>query len=321
VTRSAREDADVASAAHVHSLLHCNINSSDLKTAAAFYEGVLGQVIGMRTVEEPVDGVALGVEGQTTTLVWFLYDARGPRSAPAIELMDWISPAAVGAAPADPQHAGLAAVGYAVPSLADLRAAATAAGYAVAGESDAWPLRDDLCPVLRLRDHDGVVVEVHEQAVPSPQFSHLRLNVRDLDASIAWYDRIGFVLQSRHDDVRLDAAATGLPGAAVLSAASLGPAADPTLSLELTQWSDPAVTGAPITPAYHVGLYRIALAVDDVAAARAELAAIWPDVPEPIWVALPGTRLGGVTVLFLNDPDGVVVELVERPRRAMSGRG
>ena len=37
----------------------------------------------------------------------------------------------------------------------------------------------------------------------------------------------------------------------------------------------------------------------------------------PEFVELPGTRLGGVTVLFMRDPDGVVVELVGRSRSHM----
>jgi catechol 2,3-dioxygenase-like lactoylglutathione lyase family enzyme len=100
----------------------------------------------------------------------------------------------------------------------------------------------------------------------------------------------------------------------------LGTAADPSLSFELTSWQRPALVGKPITPAYHLGVYRVALGVDDVAAACRELRSVWAGVPDPIWVELPGTKLGGVTVLFLRDPDGVTVELVQRPRSAMSGR-
>jgi catechol 2,3-dioxygenase-like lactoylglutathione lyase family enzyme len=285
----------MAASAHIHSLLHANLNSAELERAAAFYEQVLGLVIGMRTTPDPVDGAALGVEGQSTTLVWFFYDARGPRSAPAIELMGWIDPVVVGAAPTEPQHAGLAALGYVVPSLAAIRARAVDAGYRVAGDAD-WPVRSGERPLLRLLDNDGVFVELHEGEVDSAQPSH------------------------RYDDAKLSPEAVGLDGGAVVSVASLRPAGDPSLSLELTAWSSPAVTGTPVAPAYHVGLYRIALAVDDVAAARAELAAVLPDVPEPIYVPLPGTKLGGVMVLFLTDPDGVVVELVERPRRAMTAR-
>jgi len=50
-----------------------------------------------------------------------------------------------------------------------------------------------------------------------------------------------------------------------------------------------------------------------IAASYDELSSVWAGLPEPMWVELPGTKLGGVTVLFLRDPDNVVVELVERP--------
>ena len=42
---------------------------------------------------------------------------------------------------------------------------------------------------------------------------------------------------------------------------------DASFSLELTQWEDPKGTGLASSPAYHRGLYRIALGVDDVKAA------------------------------------------------------
>jgi catechol 2,3-dioxygenase-like lactoylglutathione lyase family enzyme len=308
-------------AAHVHSLLHVNLNTGlDVAEAGAFYENVLAQSVAMRTTPEPTDGAPLGVEGQTTTEVWFYYDARGPRSAPAIELLQWFSPAPTGQAPGEPQHCGLAAVGYVVPSTEVTAGLAVDQGAEVAGRSDAWPLRDRLQAVVRLRDLDGVAVEVYQGDVETARFSHLRLNVRDLDASIAWYDRIGLALRARHDDVELDETATGVPGGALVSVGSVGPVADPSLSIELTAWSRPSVTGAPISPANHVGLYRIALGVDDATAAAQALAAEGLEVPEPRWVPLPGTRLGGVHVLFLRDPDGTVVELVQRPRSAMTGR-
>lgn len=310
-----------STAAHVHSLLHVNLNTAlPVAGAGAFYEQALSQTVGMRTTPEPTDGAPLGVVGSTTTEVWFYYDARGPRSAPAVELVQWILPSALGRAPDAPHRAGLAAVGYAVPSVTAARDAAELAGGTAAGGSDAWPLRERLRRVERVRDLDGVPVELYEGDVAVPQFSHLRVNVRDLDASIAWYAQIGLLLRARHDGVRLDPAATGLDGSAVVSVASLGPEADLSLSLELTAWEQPELVGAPIGPANHVGLYRIALGVDDATAAADLLRAGDPTVPEPLWVPLPGTRLGGVHVLFLRDPDGLVVELVERPRRAMAGR-
>jgi catechol 2,3-dioxygenase-like lactoylglutathione lyase family enzyme len=313
----------VADAATVHSLLHCNLNSADLAKASRFYEDVLGQRIGMRTTSEPTDGAALGVAGKTRTMVWFYYDERGPRTAPAIELMDWLSPRAIGTAPREPNRAGLAAIGYRVPSLPKLRAQLSASSYDELTESAAWPIGNSGRPAMRVRDADGVPVELYEADVEAVQFSHIRINVASVEASIEWYGRLGFELRARQHDAILGPQVAGLLEPASVSTASVSPAADPSVSFELTEWRSPTVTGTPISPAYHVGLYRIALGVDDVEAARAELVSLggaWRDLPEPLWVPLPGTKLGGLTVLFLTDPDGVVVELVGRPRRAMTGR-
>jgi catechol 2,3-dioxygenase-like lactoylglutathione lyase family enzyme len=307
-------------AAHIHSLLHINVNSGELEPSRAFYADVLEQTIGMETSATPVDGSALGFDRFTTTKVLFFYDHRGPRAAPAVELMGWIDPLSEGTTPAEPNHIGLAAIGYAVPSLDAMVKKATDAGVRVSATADAYPLKDAPRPVVRLLDVDGCAIEVFEADVPSPQFSYLRLTVADLDKSIEWYGRIGLVLQRRYDDVQVTEAESAVAGGATLSVASLSPAGDPSLSFELTSYSTPAPVGKPISPANHVGLYRIATAVEDVNAARAELADGWDAVPEPVWVPLPGTKLGGVNVLFLTDPDGMVVEQVERPRKAMSGR-
>jgi catechol 2,3-dioxygenase-like lactoylglutathione lyase family enzyme len=82
----------MASAAHVHSLLHVNLNTRDVGASGAFYKRVLGLGVGMRTSDEPTPGIALGVEGITTSVGWFLYDSRGPRSAPGMEVLEWRSP-------------------------------------------------------------------------------------------------------------------------------------------------------------------------------------------------------------------------------------
>jgi catechol 2,3-dioxygenase-like lactoylglutathione lyase family enzyme len=127
------------------------------------------------------------------------------------------------------------------------------------------------------------------------------MRCRDLEATIAWYGGIGWEVRAR------GAGAEGPTASLVLPE-------DPTFSLEFEQFGDlPA--GAP-RPANVQGLYRIAVAVDDVRAAHAALVAgkALGIVPEPVTFAMPDIPTGGFTVLFLTDPDGAVVELVERPR-------
>jgi catechol 2,3-dioxygenase-like lactoylglutathione lyase family enzyme len=285
-------------AAHVHSLMHCNLNTTDVVVAAAFYADLLGLAPGMKTDRVATDGRSLDFPGTVTSEVWFMYDARGPRASPALELAEWVDPATEGQHPVEPHHLGLWSVGYGVPSFAG----------EPGEEIGALPVQGELRQVRRVFDLDGVPVELVESGGESPTFSHLRLNCADLEASTQWYRQLGFVTTGHFAD---DVAATR---------ASLQPAADASFSLELTQWHDPAPVGQAASNANHRGLYRIALGVDDVVAAHAALSAVWDGVPEPIFVPLPGTRLGGVVVMFLHDPDGIVVELVGRPRTSLSAR-
>jgi catechol 2,3-dioxygenase-like lactoylglutathione lyase family enzyme len=294
---------------HVHSLLHTNLNTVDVSAAAAFYADLLQLRPGMKTARTAADGRALGVAGAPVTECWFLYDHRGPRTAPAVEVLEWETPATVGAHPAEPFHTGISALGYAVPSLDRLREQAARHGRPWT-ELAAWPVRGRPAAAARTTDLDGVLIELTERPAEAPVFSHLRINVTDLDASVAWYERLGFAAEVTERSADADDS--------VLSYASMVTEGDPSFSLELTQWEDPKGTGLAASPAYHRGLYRIALGVDDVNAAYQQLTAVAGEpLNAPEFVELPGTRLGGVTVLFLRDPDGVVVELVGRSRSHM----
>ncbi len=311
----------MACAAHAHSLLHVNLNSRDAAASAAFYERALGLTVGMRTSGEPASGTSLGVDGDVTTLACFLYDGRGPRAAPAVEVLEWRDPPYIGVVPADPHHAGLAALGFAVPSLAAAQQTLLAIPGGHAAALGHWPTRGAERALLRTRDADGAAVELCEDtALPSPQLAYVRVNVRHLGASLDWYGHLGLVATHEpiHREVHSGQLDENVPAAVTI--ASIAAAGDLRVSFELTAWQHPAVTGSPIAPAYHVGLYRIALGVDDVHAAWEELREGWPHVAAPVWVELPGTKLGGVHVLFLTDPDGVIVELVQRPQSAMSVR-
>lgn len=296
---------DGPSLVQVHSLLHTNLNTADVAAAAAFYADVLGLRPGMKTARTAADGRALGVDGAPVTECWFLYDHRGPRTAPAVEVLEWETPATIGEHPAEPHHIGISSIGFAVPSLEVVRGRAQALGRPWS-ELANWPVRGHTARAARLTDLDGVLVELTERGGEAPVFSHLRINVTDPGASVGWYERLGFTAKStgRVADT----------GGAALSYTSLVTEDDPSFTLELTQWEDPKGTGLAATPAYHRGLYRIALGVDDVQGAYEALAPGSPGLPAPEFVELPGTRLGGVVVLFLRDPDGVVVELVGRCR-------
>jgi catechol 2,3-dioxygenase-like lactoylglutathione lyase family enzyme len=226
-------------------------------------------------------------------------------------MLEWESPSIVGEHPGEPHHIGVSSLGYGVLSLKVARARAEAHGRPWS-EFATWPVRGRDVKAARMVDLDGVPVEVVESDGTAPVFSHLRVNCTGLDASVAWYERLGFSAEVVARSVPADGA--------VLSYASLVTDGDPSFSLELTQWEEPLGCGQASSLAYHRGLYRIALGVDDVQGAYDILAPGEPGLSAPEFVELPGTRLGGVVVLFLRDPDGVVIELVGRPRTAMTAR-
>src|SRR6202020_1959454 len=147
---------------------------------------------------------------------------RGPRPAPAVEVLEWETPATTGAPPAEPHHIGISALGYAVPSidLVRLKAALYRRPWT---ELAAWPLRGSATVAARTTDLDGVPIELTALAGgEAPVFSHLRINVTDLDASVAWYERLGFTAQAT--------ARSAQAGDAVLSYASMVAARDASFS-------------------------------------------------------------------------------------------
>ncbi|MDT7709801.1 MAG: hypothetical protein QOG20_5408 [Pseudonocardiales bacterium] len=282
---------------HAHAVLHCNANTVSVPHAATVFMALLGLEPRMHSVSTDSDATAMGLGPSTASTTSFLYDGRGPRAAPALELVEWVAPQTEPAAP-DHLPAGFTALGLRVASLRTVRRRCRAAGQAVEECPDGLRVRGAVRPAFVFTGPDGIVVEVVE--VPTSEagvaLSHERMRSTDLDRTAAWYCGIGWEVVARD--------AGGM---------SLALPEDPTFSLEFVL--APAAPGRP-RAANVQGLYRVALAVDDVVAARRSLAAsgAHPHVPEPVVIPMPDVPTGGFTVLFLADPDGSVVELVERPR-------
>jgi catechol 2,3-dioxygenase-like lactoylglutathione lyase family enzyme len=185
------------------------------------------------------------------------------------------------------------------------------------------PHRGGKTNCLRAIGPDGVVTELAESrgGAPEPRLSHLRINCTDLGASIAWYGSIGFAPLAEPARATFPGWALGHDEDVEVDAVSLALPDDPSFTLELLRWHRPAGRAPEPTTANSQGLYRMALAVENVQEALATVDGLAASRSgEPTWIELPGTPLGGLTVLFLRDPDGVVVELVERPLSALAKR-
>jgi catechol 2,3-dioxygenase-like lactoylglutathione lyase family enzyme len=277
--------------------MHCNLNSADAARSQTFYADLFDVTDRMRSISEDTDGRFMGLSEHTASETVFLYDRRGPRSAPALELVQWHDPQLIRRSDLAADAPSFRVIGYRVTSVGSLPDAGDVENVVVRGQTR---------KAVRITDPDGVTVEIVEVAAAesdpdAPMLSHIRLVVSDLERSVAWYSTIGFVVRPDRDDV-----VRSIPGA------SLCLPEDPTFSFELE--CPPNQVALEPKVANTQGLYRVAVAVEDVKAAHAALLNADPATPEPGFVSMPDVPTGGFTVLFLSDPDGLVVELVDRPR-------
>jgi len=89
---------------------------------------------------------------------------------------------------------GISSLGYTVPSLSRAREQAARHGRPWAGLPGNGRCARSRVAAARTTDLDGVLIELVERPAEAPVFSHLRINVTDLDASVAWYEHLGFRL-------------------------------------------------------------------------------------------------------------------------------
>jgi catechol 2,3-dioxygenase-like lactoylglutathione lyase family enzyme len=140
-------------------------------------------------------------------------------------------------------------------------------------------------------------------------FSHVTISCSDLERSIAFYERIGLVVERRIGELDADgvARAFDLPRGH-LTVAHLRPAdAAGTMTIDLVQWLDPPPEGAAYARLNNLGLTRLAFRVDNIddtvrGLRAAGLAFLSDDVQE----------FGrGVRSIAFKDPDGTIIQLIE----------
>jgi catechol 2,3-dioxygenase-like lactoylglutathione lyase family enzyme len=293
--------------------LHTNYNCRDLPALERWYTQVLDLKPVMRTSGTGTAAEAFGIYQPTATETVFLYDHRGGRQATSIELVHWTKPETAGLPYPFPWNHGIQSLGFAVGDIGSVAARAAAAGGRVVGQTERAAL---------VRDPEGVAVELIAGSSERSEAHHVRLVCADIDASVAWYEAIGFRSPGRDDapppgGELWDGGVDHILAREVVMMAT----DDPTFSLILTEWDGPPPAGPSYAMPFHQGLYRLAIAVDDVRAAYQTLRPTGVARQPPYTFALPGTPLSdGLTILFVRDPDGVLVELVERPRSHFARR-
>jgi catechol 2,3-dioxygenase-like lactoylglutathione lyase family enzyme len=295
--------------------LHCCYCCYGVDAATRFFADVFGLEPRMRSSRDPVDGTQMGFPGDVQTDTCFVYDERGPRVSPAIEIQEWLDPPTTGAPYSSPTNVGFHALGIAAPDVDAAIARASEQGARVAGRTGDGPV---VPGAALLEDPTGITIDVVEGPTDGnrSRLAHLRATCSDLDRSVEWYGALGFDAVETAGAAPAAGGPFGLPEDTVASVARLRLPDEP-FELVLVEWHTPRSGGAAYDRGNHAGLYRFAIAVDDTRAAHAALAETGRTAsPPPRVVSLPGTNVPDMWIAFLTDPDGLTIELVERPRAA-----
>jgi catechol 2,3-dioxygenase-like lactoylglutathione lyase family enzyme len=280
--------------------LHVNVNTVDFDRTESFFVDCLGLKLRMRTDPDVLnDGEVLGLSGKVRSETRFYYDSRGPRTACAIEVIEWLDPPTV--RNNGTGSGGLAALGFMVADRSHVVDALRGNGFDIIDDHAAGLITGG--PAALVVGPDGVVVELGDlppDATESVRFAGVRIDCADLQASLRFYKSIGF------DQVSTDTGAchVGLPEDADSTRLCLTPDTRSAMPAEKMPNQQ--------------GLYRCALRVENTPRAIAATADSIA-VRGPIWCPLPGTPIDGLHIAFMTDPDGVVIEYVERPLSFFGG--
>jgi catechol 2,3-dioxygenase-like lactoylglutathione lyase family enzyme len=146
-------------------------------------------------------------------------------------------------------------------------------------------------------------------------FSHTGVQVADVERSITFYELLGLSLGSRWSNgEEYVGRQVGYPGVTLEVAVMTVPGSD--VVLELLEYR--GVEGAPIDPATaNPGTGHFCLAVEDLEGLHHQLETAGIEFISAPQTPTIGPNRGGRAV-YLKDPDGFRVELLESPR-SMTG--
>jgi catechol 2,3-dioxygenase-like lactoylglutathione lyase family enzyme len=265
----------------------------------------------MRTTDEYGPGTILGLDYDVRSIGSFVYDRRGPRTSPAIEVQGWYDPAPVGEPSVDPFAVGIKAIGFAVPAIDEAVTRLTGMGCSVVGDA-ASPFGGRQVTLLDPRRVTLDLVEDADLAGDATQMHHLRITVASLDASLPFYAMLGFEVVER--GAVTDGSFLGHPGSATGDYARLRLPDEP-FEAQLVEWHSPKSHGHHYAEPFHAGIFRAALGVDDTRASYDHLTGAGAvfDRP-PMAVELSGTPVPDMWITFISDPNGIPYEFVQRPR-------
>jgi catechol 2,3-dioxygenase-like lactoylglutathione lyase family enzyme len=293
--------------------LHVCYVCHDVDATGKFLTETLGMREVMRTPPERVFDTLLGFDREVVSPTVFMYDYRGGKVSPSVEVQNYMEPPTIGTPSLDPFEIGIKALGITVPDVDETVKKLVAAGSKLIA-SGLSPFGTTWTTVV---DPNGITLELIEDrdlAGPS-QMRHLRITATDISKSIPWYENLGFRLIG---EVEVTSASfLGHDGPATGKAARMRLPDEP-FEVILIEWTDPVSHGGHYPSPNHAGLFRCALHVyDTIAATDAMKAAGTEFVRGPINIVLNVAAQIDMWLSFLSDPDGILYEFVGRPPSAL----
>ncbi len=300
------------------SVVHVNVNCSELDRSLAFYRDLVGLTPVSHTHPPPQKGEGFGLAGEVQWDAHLLHDDRGV-AGPAVDLLEWKRPKPVGRPPQEANHLGFFRLCLTHPDLDALHARLGAAGVTCrSAPTEVAVLPDQGVRFFCCADPDGATVEFVEQPGPT-RLLHVNVNCSDLDASSAWYRRVLGLspIADRAEPPPCDGAGFGFEGECAYRADFLTvPRAEPFV-VDLLEWKKPRPVGHPVVEANHLGLFRMAFLVADASAACTELDRLGIAHSGPCWLEMgPEIPVEGLYAVFFRDPDGTCLELIQTPELA-----
>lgn len=291
-------------------IFHVNTNCSDLDRSLTFYRDLLGLKQNTHPIPSILQrGDAFGLE-QVMWDAWMLQSDLGDQGL-SLDLLEWKVPVPAGQPPRACNETGFHHLTFAVPDVRATVDRLRGAGVTVIGE----PIDMDLgngssLTMAMVADPDDVPVQLI--AGRDTRISHVAVNTRDLDASVAYYrDVMGLDVLRVVGAVRQAGSLYGLDGEIECRSAMLK---DPgsKFMVELIEWLDPLPQGPPhVRRANELGLFRMAWSTQDCHGDEAVVRAAGSVPFAPTGKLSVGDHLPLLWVLFWPGPNGECLELIE----------
>ena len=173
-------------------------------------------------------------------------------------------------------------------------------------------------PVFSFPDPDGTVIEYVTRPGPTRLY-HVNCNCSDLARSSAFYEgALGLIQYERLATTIpvVNSFSTGGPPAtfqaALLSdSPEVLPDGRPRFIFDLVEWTSPKPVGTPYRSQMNPGIVRLSIVAADLTTAHSELGAVTN--VSPVATLDYGEELGERQYFVACDPDGVTIEVVDRP--------